>query len=70
MCLSLYSCIIKTLRNSIYILHVGRYRPSVLLRMIPTPGVTEFKVTNLEFSYKSKKILRLSLYSHIIKIFF
>ena len=41
----------------------------VLLRMIPTQGVTEVKVTNLEFSYKSKKFLRLSLYSHIIKTF-
>ena len=27
----------------------------------PTPGVTEVKVTNLEFSYKSKTFLRLSL---------
>ena len=26
-----------------------------LLSMIPTPAVTEVKVTNLEFSYKSKK---------------
>ena len=26
----------------------------VLLRMIPTPGVTEVKVTNLEVSFKSK----------------
>ena len=28
--------------------------------MIPTQGVTEVKVTNLQFSCKSKKILRLS----------
>ena len=37
--------------------------------MIPIPGVTEVKVTNLEFSYKSKIKLRLSLYSHIIRPF-
>ena len=37
--------------------------------MNPTQGVTEVKVTNLEFSYKSKKCLRLSLYSRIIKTF-
>ena len=49
------SYIIKTLRNIMYILHVGRYRPSLLLRMIPTPGVTEVKVTNLEFHIKVKK---------------
>ena len=36
--------------------------------MIPTPGVTEVYVTNLEFSYKSKKkFCVLSLYSHIIR---
>ena len=37
--------------------------------MIPTLGVTEVKVTNLEFSYKSKKFLCLSLYSRIIRPF-
>ena len=37
--------------------------------MIPTLGVTEVKVTNLEIPYKSKTILRLSLYSHIIRPF-
>ena len=37
--------------------------------MIPTPGVIKVKVTNLEFSYKSKKFLHLSLYSHIIRPF-
>ena len=58
LCLSLYGYIIKTL--FIYIWHVGRYRPTVLLGMIPTRGMTEVKVTNLEFSYKSKK-MRLSL---------
>ena len=41
-------------RNFIYIWHVDRYQPRVLLSMIPTLGVTEVKVTNLEFSYKSK----------------
>ena len=68
LCLSLYGYIIKTL--FIYIWHVGRYRPAVLLRMILTRDVTEVKDTNLEFSYKSKKILHLSLYSHIIKTFY
>ena len=38
----------------IYIWPVGRYRPSILLHMIPTLDVTEVKVTNLEFSYKIK----------------
>ena len=60
----------RPLRKIIYIWHVGRYRPSVLLGMISTLDVTEVKVTNLEFSYKSKKIYVKSLYSHIIKTFY
>ena len=39
----------------VFCVYVYRYQPRVLLSMIPTPGVTEVKVTNLEFSYKSKK---------------
>ena len=46
----------RPLRNFIYIWHVGRYRPSILLGMIPTLVGTEVKVTNLEFLIKVKKI--------------
>ena len=39
--------------------------------MIPIPGFDlEVKVTDLEFLYKSKKNLHLSLYSYIIKTFY
>ena len=55
-CVSVYIAISsRPLRNFIYIWHVGRYRPSILLDMIPTLDVTEVKVTNLEFSYKSER---------------
>ena len=43
------------LRNFICILHGDRYRSRVLLSMIPTLEYDlEVKVTDLEFSYKSK----------------
>ena len=39
----------------IYIWHDGRYRSKVLLSTIPNPGPDlEFKVTDLEFLYKSQ----------------
>ena len=41
--------------NFMYIWHDGRYRPRVLLSMIPTMGCgLEVKVTDFEFSYKSQ----------------
>ena len=41
--------------NFIYIWHVGRYRFKVLLREILVQGHDlEVKVTDLEFTYKSK----------------
>ena len=52
--------------NFMYIWHDGRYRYRVLLSTILTPGCDlEIKVADLEFSYKSKKFLHLSLYSYI-----
>ena len=55
------------MRNFIYILHVGRYRSTVLLDKEDLD--LEVKVTDLEISYKSKNKMHLdlSLYSYIMK---